>query len=369
VLESTMQPCPQCGGTGHIRSDSSVALLVLRAIEEALLKDNRHHITVKTPQNTALYILNHKRRNLSDLEAQFGLDITIESDDSVAAQHYIIIKGAVSDRPAAPELAVIDPPALDVDDIDDDVAEEIDEPTVEAPRHTYSQGENDGEGGDGQRKKRRRRRRRGGRGRGGDQNAQVAGGQDQSQQDHDGPTEGADAEEGAEAAETAVGDTDEGPRKRRRGKRGGRRNKGDNGPVDGETSEQPSEEVAAADSTEPVVDVVAPAPETPDTATEEPKPKRKRKAPAKAAEEAAAAVEAKPDAAGTEAEDGEAKKPARKRKAPARKKAADTVASEPVVSVISGGEQSAAETSEGAPAEDQDNQSRRSGWWQRKSFF
>jgi ribonuclease E len=379
VLESTMQPCPQCGGTGHIRSDSSVALLVLRAIEEALLKDNRHHITVKTPQNTALYILNHKRRNLSDLEAQFGLDITIESDDSVAAQHYIIVKGAVSDRPAAPELAVIEPPALEVDDIDDDIAEETDEPTGEAPRHAHGHGEGDGEGGDGQRRKRRRRRRRGGRGRGGDQNVQATGGQDHPRQEHDGSSEGADAEEGAEAAEPAAGDADEGPRKRRRGKRGGRRNKSDNSPADGEAAEQPSQEATVAVDAELAAEIVAQASETADAVADEPKPKRKRKAPAKAAKEADAAVEAEPDAAGTEAEaaepgnakadDGEAKKPARKRKAPARKKAADAVASEPVVSVVSGGEQSAPEGRESGPAEDQDNQARRSGWWQRKSFF
>ncbi len=41
VLESTMKPCPTCGGTGHVRSESSVGLLVVRAIEEYLLKDSR----------------------------------------------------------------------------------------------------------------------------------------------------------------------------------------------------------------------------------------------------------------------------------------------------------------------------------------
>ncbi|TIL39580.1 MAG: ribonuclease E/G, partial [Mesorhizobium sp.] len=60
VLESTMKPCPHCGGTGHVRSDSSVALMVVRAIEEFLLKDSRSHITVRTPAATALYVLNHK---------------------------------------------------------------------------------------------------------------------------------------------------------------------------------------------------------------------------------------------------------------------------------------------------------------------
>ncbi|TIO91667.1 MAG: Rne/Rng family ribonuclease, partial [Mesorhizobium sp.] len=76
VLESTMKPCPHCGGTGHVRSDSSVALMVVRAIEEFLLKDSRSHITVRTPAATALYVLNHKRANLVELEARFGLSIT-----------------------------------------------------------------------------------------------------------------------------------------------------------------------------------------------------------------------------------------------------------------------------------------------------
>ncbi|RUX69571.1 ribonuclease E/G, partial [Mesorhizobium sp. M7A.F.Ca.US.005.03.1.1] len=87
VLESTMKPCPHCGGTGHVRSDSSVALMVVRAIEEFLLKDSRSHITVRTPAATALYVLNHKRGTLVELESRFGLTITVEADDSVGSQH------------------------------------------------------------------------------------------------------------------------------------------------------------------------------------------------------------------------------------------------------------------------------------------
>ena len=71
-----MKPCPHCGGTGHVRSDSSVALHVVRAIEEFLLKDSRSHITVKTPAATALYVLNHKRSTLVELERRFGVTIT-----------------------------------------------------------------------------------------------------------------------------------------------------------------------------------------------------------------------------------------------------------------------------------------------------
>ncbi|MGN6771744.1 MAG: Rne/Rng family ribonuclease, partial [Rhizobiaceae bacterium] len=79
VLESTMKPCPHCGGTGHVRSDSSTALHVIRGIEEHLLKDARHHITVRTPTATALYVLNHKRSSLVELEQRFGLSIAVEA--------------------------------------------------------------------------------------------------------------------------------------------------------------------------------------------------------------------------------------------------------------------------------------------------
>jgi Rne/Rng family ribonuclease len=48
VLESTMQICPTCGGNGHIRSQSSVALHVLRGVEEYLLKNTTHDIIVRT---------------------------------------------------------------------------------------------------------------------------------------------------------------------------------------------------------------------------------------------------------------------------------------------------------------------------------
>src|SRR4026209_2751940 len=45
VLESSTEKCPNCGGTGHVRSVSSVSLQMLRALEEMLLKGARHNIT------------------------------------------------------------------------------------------------------------------------------------------------------------------------------------------------------------------------------------------------------------------------------------------------------------------------------------
>ncbi|WP_273783736.1 Rne/Rng family ribonuclease [Bartonella sp. AU15XJBT] len=97
VLESTTQPCPHCAGTGSIRSESSIALYVMRSIEEYLLHNSQYNIIVRTPVATALYVLNHKRNILVNLEARFKLNISIEADDSIGTQHLVISKGTIAE--------------------------------------------------------------------------------------------------------------------------------------------------------------------------------------------------------------------------------------------------------------------------------
>ena len=94
VLESSTDKCPHCGGTGHVRSVSSVTLHLLRMIEEMLLKGATHNLIVRTRTEVALYALNHKRAHLRDLESRFQITITVNADASVgAAQPFLIEKG------------------------------------------------------------------------------------------------------------------------------------------------------------------------------------------------------------------------------------------------------------------------------------
>jgi ribonuclease E len=55
VLESSTTPCPHCQGTGMIRSVESVALHVLRSIEDNLLKGATHDLIIRTTAGRALY--------------------------------------------------------------------------------------------------------------------------------------------------------------------------------------------------------------------------------------------------------------------------------------------------------------------------
>ena len=94
VLESSTEPCPQCGGTGHVRSVSSVALQLLRGIEEILMKGATHNLVVRTRNDVALYVLNHKRGHLRDLENAFKVSLSVVSDPNVSGlQSYIIDRG------------------------------------------------------------------------------------------------------------------------------------------------------------------------------------------------------------------------------------------------------------------------------------
>ena len=94
VLESSTDKCPHCGGTGHVRSVSSVALQLLRSLEEMLLKGATHNIIVRTRSEIALYLLNQKRAHLRALEERFQVAVMVNADASIAGQlSYLIEKG------------------------------------------------------------------------------------------------------------------------------------------------------------------------------------------------------------------------------------------------------------------------------------
>ncbi|OBZ96331.1 ribonuclease [Pararhizobium polonicum] len=400
VLESTMQTCPHCNGTGNIRSQSSVALHVLRGVEEYLLKNTTHDITVRTTPDIALYLLNHKRGTIVDYEERFGVQIIIEADAHVGAQHFAIDRGEAVENPVKIDQIIQFEPEIDEDDdivieedIEDDeevVTEAKPERAERAERSERAPAEQSDEQGN--RKRKRRRRRRGGRP-GGEQGAE-AGARSEDTSDEDGDEDEADdvaAQAVSEDAQDAgLSEEERQKRKRRRrGKRGGRRNRpdeaeGENLAADGEaageeaSADAPEAEAVAAAPAETVVAVeeVAEAPVVAEEEVKPAKPKRSRKkavaavevavaeeAPAATADaEAQAAVEAKPEtvavveepAVEAAAADLDATKPVR------ANRDIDTIASEPVVKSSTVKK----DDGDGEPAKP-----KKGGWWQKRGFF
>jgi ribonuclease E len=386
VLESTMKPCPHCGGTGHVRSDSSVALMVVRAIEEFLLKDSRSHIIVRTPSATALYVLNHKRTNLVELEARFGLTITIEADETLGPQHYAIFRGAIAEKPEGFVEVRSLPAYAEPDEPEDEIVVEEDEEEVSVqaeqprhPQHGQQERSEDGEGRD--RKRRKRRRRRGGRDRDREHSGDVAAAPaeaGEADDDAEAATEGTahEATAGGEAVVAAAEDAAN--KKRRRGKRGGKRNRREDEGSEAVADEAAGdlEDKAAQDAdavSEPTLAAVArdepaaPAATGDDVeAVEKPKKPRRSRA-KKATEETVAETVSEPVAEAEVAPVAVVPEPApaaplateaEPAAHPTRRKPQSIDA--PVVPVVS------SNVSDEAKTEDKP---KRAGWWQRKGFF
>ncbi len=378
VLESTTQTCPICEGVGHVRSPSSVALHVLRSIEEFLLKGSRHNITVKTSAETALYILNSKRMNLVELEARFGLTITLEADDTIGNQYLDIERGDLATPRVRAENHIqpdsIEPDLDDVDEAPDSVAEPEETPDEERP-------------------KRKRRRRR--RGRGKPRPDDDTGNADE--------TDTSSSTDSDETGEQPADSEDETPKPRRRGRRGGRSkprteeaaeetSKQETPPTESDDSEADDngeksrrtrrprtakkavkdEETASveSDTTDKPVEEDEPveAPKTPRRATRRPR-KAKKQTDAESVDVKSEEVTApEAEAVETEAVTSEkppVEKPAKPRRTTRRKSPVKTeeTSSEP---------EKVEEPSENDVSEDDDeggNTRKKGGWWQRRSFF
>ena len=138
-VESNYITCPYCRGQGVLRTTESSAMLVLRAIEEEGIKGNNNHLEVRLPQDTAIYILNHKRRQLADLEEKYDLEIIVSADSSIKnISDYKIEKSRVQ-KPKV-ETAATTAYAQGTEDYDD--VEEDDSDDDENESYTNSEQEN-----------------------------------------------------------------------------------------------------------------------------------------------------------------------------------------------------------------------------------
>ncbi|MDB5561071.1 MAG: ribonuclease, partial [Hyphomicrobiales bacterium] len=242
VVESSTHICPTCAGTGIVRSVESLALMVMRQVEDHVMRRPGQSVNVKVPTDVALYILNSKRGTLTQLELKYQLSITIIADDHVGGTHFAIEKGeARAFQPTeARALEHVRVDTAEMDEVEEEEEVEAEEEAVEAsgPQPSPAHGEDEPS------RRRRRRRRRGGER--GDEPSQQ---QRQPQPQHARPADSVSAEldddeagEGEEGAEaTHAGPDGEEPRKRRRrGRRGGRRNRrvGEEGGVVADQGEQ-----------------------------------------------------------------------------------------------------------------------------------
>ena len=398
--ESISNLCPHCEGTGRVRSIETAAMQMLRIIEEEAQKGKMDELHVTMHRDVALFILNHKRTSVAELEARYGVQIVLSSDDSLIAPDYRVERvgwqgkkpqAANNNRRAKAESSTASAASAESDgETTDAVASEEDTPSDDEQPKRRKRGRRGG----------RRRRRRGGEGDNNQNGAQAT----ESDTPADDTAKAADQNDGASAPDQASdGDADAKPAKAARGGRGrGRRavKSDDTGSqVEGETT-QSSEAGGSGDNDDSGENVVADASTAPtdadtagDAKSAKPKGRTRKKAAPKTAPETAdnADNDVAVDAAGGGEEDAPkrarkkapaaktgtakkakkaaAKKTARKKAAP-KSAAADSagerapvtsekVADETQRAPISSAPQDVIEVGEAKP------QGRKRGWWNR----
>ncbi len=88
--EAISAPCPQCNGSGYMRSAESTALHVLRGIEGEAHARPGGTLRVAAPAAIALHILNHKRLALTRIESRYSVVVVVETDDRLVVPDYRI---------------------------------------------------------------------------------------------------------------------------------------------------------------------------------------------------------------------------------------------------------------------------------------
>jgi ribonuclease E len=88
--ESSQIVCPRCDGQGTVRGVESLALSILRIIEEDAMKEKTGRIIARVPVDVGTYLLNEKRDILFNLEHRHKLNVTLIPTPSLETPHYEI---------------------------------------------------------------------------------------------------------------------------------------------------------------------------------------------------------------------------------------------------------------------------------------
>jgi ribonuclease E len=267
MIEGSTCSCPTCQGTGFVRSTESVALSVLRGLEDWLRTNQPCNLNALTSTEVALYILNQKRGYLRDIEARYGVSLGISASERVFGGSFHIEKLSPVIAPPPASVSAV----RQMDYRDEPVEDEQEAGPASEEAHDGEEQQED----DGRRSRRRRRRRRGGRGEGAGESMEAMNGVPPALEGTDEDAAAAedlsDAEDGEEQDTTVHAEDDENGngnrrRSRRRGRRGGRHQRARQmreGGAEGEAIAEEGEAAVAlpaeAGMSEPALEAASPA--------------------------------------------------------------------------------------------------------------
>ena len=87
LRRSIYEDCPCCNGTGQVKTAESMAIEVMRLLMTSCNVDTVSRVVVDIHEKVANYLNNRKRRDVTRLEEQAGVDISINARTDVGPEH------------------------------------------------------------------------------------------------------------------------------------------------------------------------------------------------------------------------------------------------------------------------------------------
>lgn len=86
--ETHSKICPRCDGVGNIRGTRSLALSILRLVEDEAQKERSAEIRAICPVSVATYLLNEKRKTISSIELRNNTRVVIVPSAELMTPHF-----------------------------------------------------------------------------------------------------------------------------------------------------------------------------------------------------------------------------------------------------------------------------------------
>lgn len=96
--ESAAHICPRCNGQGTIRGTESLALSILRLMEEEAIKENTSQIEAIVPVDVAAYLLNEKRKAIRITEQRHEVEVYVIPDPHMMTPNYRVVRHRKDDQ-------------------------------------------------------------------------------------------------------------------------------------------------------------------------------------------------------------------------------------------------------------------------------
>jgi ribonuclease E len=80
LTEAHFEPCTTCHGMGIVKTVDTMALTILRALEQSGIEKKHANVTITMHNDAAIYLLNNHRSTITEIETRYNLNVQFKID-------------------------------------------------------------------------------------------------------------------------------------------------------------------------------------------------------------------------------------------------------------------------------------------------